>query len=58
MKRLLITGGAGCLGSNLIERYLPTGHEVLVIDNFATGNREVVPSVGGLEVVEGSVADA
>jgi UDP-glucose 4-epimerase len=56
--KLLITGGAGCLGSNLIERYLPQGHEILVIDNFATGKRQVVPPVKGLEVVEGSVADA
>jgi nucleoside-diphosphate-sugar epimerase len=56
--RLLITGGAGCLGSNLIERYLPHGHEIAVIDNFATGKREVVPPVDNLTVVEGSVADA
>lgn len=56
--RLLITGGAGCLGSNLIERYFPLGHEICVIDNFATGKREVVPPQPGLTVVEGSVADA
>ena len=56
--RILITGGAGCLGSNLIERWLPRGDEILVIDNFATGRREVVPPVDGLTVVEGSVADA
>lgn len=56
--RILITGGAGCLGSNLIEHWLPRGHRILVIDNFATGKREVVPPVEGLEVVEGSVADA
>ena len=55
--RLLITGGAGCLGSNLIERYLPQGHEILVIDNFVTGQREVVPQLPGLTLVEGSVAD-
>ncbi|WP_293865675.1 NAD-dependent epimerase/dehydratase family protein [uncultured Alsobacter sp.] len=55
--RILITGGAGCLGSNLIERWLPRGHEILVIDNFATGKREVVPPVAGLSLVEGSVAD-
>lgn len=55
--RILITGGAGCLGSNLIEHYLPQGHEILVIDNFATGKKEVVPDVKGLEVVEGSVAN-
>jgi nucleoside-diphosphate-sugar epimerase len=55
--RILITGGAGCLGSNLIEHWLPAGHRILVIDNFATGKREVVPSVDGLEVVEGSIAE-
>jgi nucleoside-diphosphate-sugar epimerase len=55
--RILITGGAGCLGSNLIEHWLPKGHEIFVIDNFATGKREVVPDVEGLTVVEGSVAD-
>lgn len=55
--RIIITGGAGCLGSNLIEHWLPQGHQLLVIDNFATGKREVVPKTPGLEVVEGSVAD-
>lgn len=55
--RLLITGGAGCLGSNLVEHYLPQGHQILVIDNFATGRREVLPELPGLMVVEGSVAD-
>ncbi|RFO98799.1 nucleotide sugar epimerase [Rhodoferax lacus] len=55
--RILITGGAGCLGSNLIEHWLPQGHQILVIDNFATGKREVVPEVEGLTVREGSIAD-
>ena len=56
--RILITGGAGCLGSNLIEYWLPQGHQILVVDNFATGKREVVPSVDGLTVVEGDIANA
>jgi UDP-glucose 4-epimerase len=55
--RILITGGAGCLGSNLIEHWLPRGHEIFVIDNFATGKREVVPEVAGLTVREGSITD-
>jgi UDP-glucose 4-epimerase len=55
--RIIITGGAGCLGSNLIEHWLPQGHEILVIDNFATGKREVVPALPGLTLVEGSIAD-
>jgi nucleoside-diphosphate-sugar epimerase len=56
--RIVITGGAGCLGSNLLEHWLPQGHDILVIDNFATGRREVVP--GGVErlyVIEGTIAD-
>jgi UDP-glucose 4-epimerase len=55
--RVLITGGAGCLGSNLVEHLLPQGHDILVLDNFATGSREVLPSLPGLNVVEGSVAE-
>ncbi len=56
--RLLVTGGAGCLGSNLVERYFQQGHAICVIDNFATGKREVVPSQIGLTVIEGSISDA
>jgi UDP-glucose 4-epimerase len=55
--RILITGGAGCLGSNLIEHWLPIGHQIGVIDNFATGKREVVPEVRGLTVTEGDIAN-
>ena len=40
---------------NQNEKYLPEGHQILVIDNFATGKREVVPNVDNLTVVEGSV---
>jgi UDP-glucose 4-epimerase len=55
--KLVITGGAGCLGSNLVEAYLSEGHEILVIDNFATGRREVLPTLPRLEIVEGTVGD-
>jgi UDP-glucose 4-epimerase len=55
--RLLITGGAGCLGSNLIEEYLAQGDEILVIDNFATGSREALTALPRLEIVDGTVAD-
>lgn len=56
--RILITGGAGCLGSNLTERYLEAGHQVLVLDNFATGHRGSLPEGHpGLTVLDGSVAD-
>lgn len=55
--RIFITGGAGCLGASLVERFVPDGHQVLVVDNFATGKREVLPEVEGLRVVEGSIVD-
>ena len=57
IKRILITGGAGCLGSNLLEHFFRQGHELLVIDNFATGKKEVVPEQPRLSLVEGSIAD-
>ena len=55
--KILITGGAGTLGSNLVEKFIPAGHEVLVFDNFATGRREVLPEVEGLTIIEGDIAD-
>ncbi len=39
-KRILITGGAGFLGSHLAERMLKEGHDVLVVDNFFTGTKD------------------
>jgi UDP-glucuronate decarboxylase len=39
-KRILITGGAGFLGSHLSERLLNEGHDVLCLDNFYTGNKD------------------
>ena len=56
--RILIAGGAGCLGSNLIEHWLPLGHEICVIDDFTTGKREVVPNIDGLTLFEGSIVDS
>jgi UDP-glucose 4-epimerase len=41
--RILVTGGAGFIGSNVADRYLAEGHEVAVLDNISTGLRENVP---------------
>jgi UDP-glucuronate decarboxylase len=40
MKRILITGGAGFLGSHLCERLLREGNDIICLDNFFTGNKE------------------
>lgn len=37
--RILVTGGAGFIGSHIVEAYLAEGHEVAVVDNLATGRR-------------------
>ena len=55
--KVLITGGGGFIGSHLAERLLGDGHQVLVIDTFATGRRENLPEREGLTLVEGSIAD-
>ncbi|MGQ9371973.1 NAD-dependent epimerase/dehydratase family protein, partial [Azospirillum sp. A39] len=41
-KRVLVTGGAGFLGSHLCERLLAEGCEVLCVDNYFTGSRSNV----------------
>ena len=38
-KRILVTGGAGFLGSHLCQRLLNDGHEVICVDNFFTGTK-------------------
>lgn len=45
MRRILVTGGAGFLGSHLSERLISQGHEVICLDNFFTGTRENVASL-------------
>lgn len=55
--KVLITGGAGFIGSTLADRLLGRGDSVLVVDNYATGRRDNLTPQPKLEVVEGSIAD-
>jgi len=42
--KVIVTGGAGFIGSHLVKRLLSLGHEVVIIDNFSSGNRGNVPA--------------
>jgi UDP-glucuronate decarboxylase len=41
-KRILITGGAGFVGSHLVDRLMLEGHQVIVADNFFTGSKSTI----------------
>lgn len=55
--KVLITGGAGFIGSHIADRLLERGDKVLVLDNYATGRRDNLVPHPNLEVVEGTIAD-
>ena len=58
--RILVTGGSGFIGSNLTERLLSLGHQVLVIDNFYTSDKKNIQSLidnPNLEVVRHDVTN-
>lgn len=58
--RVLITGGAGFIGSNLCESMLENGNDVVCLDNFATGKRENVAPFEGhgrFTLIEGDIRD-
>jgi UDP-glucose 4-epimerase len=57
--RVLITGGAGFIGSHLVDRYLANGDEVVVIDDFSTGSRQNLAhhDTPDLTIVQGRVEE-
>jgi UDP-glucose 4-epimerase len=60
LMRALVTGGAGFIGSNLVDALVERGDDVVVVDNLATGKRENLKGAlaSGAELVEESITDA
>ena len=56
--RYVVTGGAGFIGSHLVEHLVGEGEDVVVLDDFSTGKREnIAPWLDSVELVEGSITD-
>ena len=56
--RYVVTGGAGFIGSHLVEHLVGAGDDVVVLDDFSTGKREnIAPWLDRVELVEGSITD-
>ena len=59
MNRYLITGGAGFIGSHIVEELVKRGDSVRVIDNFITGKKENISTfLGKIELIEGDIRDS
>jgi UDP-glucose 4-epimerase len=58
MEHCLVTGGAGFIGSHLVDFLAARGYPVRVFDNFDTGQRSNLANATGAEIVEGDVSDA
>lgn len=52
MSKILVTGGAGFVGSNLSEALVEEGHEVVIVDNLSTGKKENIPAKAKLHEVD------
>ena len=54
-KTVLVTGGAGAIGSNLTRRLAELGAQVIILDDLSSGERWNVPSLPGILFVEGDI---
>jgi UDP-glucose-4-epimerase GalE len=52
--KILVTGGAGYIGSHTVQELIHQGYEIVILDNLSTGKRELVP---GGELIEGDLRD-
>jgi len=53
MKRILVTGGAGAIGSHLVSNLVAQGHKVTVLDDLSSGHKDLVPEV--VDFINGSI---
>ena len=51
LKRILITGGAGFLGSYLCERLVESGHDVICVDNFSLVKKRMLPTCSNFQIL-------
>jgi nucleoside-diphosphate-sugar epimerase len=55
MKRILVTGGAGAIGSHLVSNLVAQGHKVTVLDDLSSGHKELVPEA--TDFINGSITE-
>lgn len=55
--KALVTGGAGFIGSHIVDRLLKDGCDVVVLDDFSTGNRDNLQNNKRLQIIEGDIRD-
>jgi nucleoside-diphosphate-sugar epimerase len=56
--RALVTGGAGFIGSNLVQQLILDGHQVVVLDNFSSGYKSNIKDLNVNEIFEGDIRDS
>ncbi len=53
MSKVLVTGGAGFIGSHIVELFLEEGHKVVVLDDLSTGSKDNIPE--NIELCEADI---
>ncbi len=57
-KSILVTGGAGYIGSHTVKELKATGYEVIILDNLVYGHRDLVENVLDVKLIVGDIKDS